>query len=414
MFLHYHRPISDTYFTRKLMLANRWTMLGMLFLVRTSMGFQFQSIASVSPLLIEDLAIGYTEIGTLIGLFMLPGVVIALPGGLLGKRFGDKRVCAIGLALMVVGGILVGISQSYVIAFAGRLLSGIGAVLFNVVLTKMVADWFAGKGIVKAFGVMLSAWPFGIALGLVSQSILAATYSWQIVMYLTAGGCAVGLGVVTALYHAPQTWKGSSLEDASTRFRVPMRELLPVSMAGLAWGAFNAGLVIFFSFTPALLTTQGWSAVDAGSLVSLGLWVSILSLPLGGYLTERIGFTNAIVVIFSLVTAGALFLLPYLPFPVVLSVLVGLSIGPPAGAIAALPAQTLSPENRGPGLGIFYSWYYLAMAVGPVFAGLARDLSGSVAVPVLIGGAMFVATTLFIILFHLSRSKVAAAEPSLG
>ena len=92
----------------------------------------------------------------------------------------------------------------------------------------------------------------------------------------------------------------------------------------------------------------------------------------------------------------------------------GLSTGPPAGAIAALPPQTLSPENRGPGLGIFYSWYYLAMAVGPVFAGLARDLSGSVAVPVLIGGAMFVATTLFIILFHLSRSKVAAAEPSLG
>ena len=120
----------------------------MLFLVRTSMGFQFQSIASVSPLLIEDLAIGYTEIGTLIGLFMLPGwwsLPGPLPGGLLGKRFGDKRVCAIGLALMVVGGILVGISQSYVIAFAGRLLSGIGAVLFNVVLTKMVAELLAGR-----------------------------------------------------------------------------------------------------------------------------------------------------------------------------------------------------------------------------------------------------------------------------
>ncbi len=29
------------------------------------------------------------------------------------------------------------------------------------------------------------------------------------------------------------------------------------------------GLVIFFSFTPALLTTLGRSAVDAGSLVSL-------------------------------------------------------------------------------------------------------------------------------------------------
>ena len=40
------------------MLANRWIILGMLFLVRISMGFQFQSIASVSPFLIEDMGIG--------------------------------------------------------------------------------------------------------------------------------------------------------------------------------------------------------------------------------------------------------------------------------------------------------------------------------------------------------------------
>lgn len=79
--------------------------------------------------------------------------------------------------------------------------------------------------------------------------------------------------------------------------------------------AKNAALTI----TPDLLTTQGWSAGDAGSLVSLGLWVSILSLPLGGYLTERIGFTNAMIAIFSLVAAGALFLLPYLPVPIGLS-----------------------------------------------------------------------------------------------
>ena len=71
------------------------------------MGFQFQSVASVTPFLIDDLGLSYLQIGTLIGLFMLPGALFALPGGLLGKRFGDKRVCAIGLALMVVGGILV-------------------------------------------------------------------------------------------------------------------------------------------------------------------------------------------------------------------------------------------------------------------------------------------------------------------
>ena len=193
-----------------------------------------------------------------------------------------------------------------------------------------------------------------------------------------------------------------------------MREFLPVSMAGLAWGTFNVGLVIFFSFTPTLLTTRGLSIADASSVVSLGLWVTILSVPLGGYLTERVGFTNGMIVIFSIITAGALFLLPYLPIPLSLSILVGLGIGPPAGAIVALPAQALSPANRSLGLGIFFSWYYAAMAVGPAIAGIGLDLTSSPAVPVLIGGVMFVATTLFVSLFRLSRTRVSAVADSSG
>ena len=208
------------------------------------MGFQFQSISSVSTFLIEDLGIGYTEIGTLIGLFMLPGVLIALPSGLLGKRFGDQRVCALGLALMALGGILVGVSQSYALAFSGRLLSGTGAVLFNVILTKMVTDWFARKEIVTALGVMLGAWPFGIALGLVSQSALASAYSWPAVMYVSAVACAVALAAVITLYRKPPVPTYTAQENPGI-FKVPMREMVPVSMAGLAWGTFNVGLVIF-------------------------------------------------------------------------------------------------------------------------------------------------------------------------
>ena len=41
------------------MASNRWLILAVLFLARTSMGFQFQSVASVSPFLIDELAIDY-------------------------------------------------------------------------------------------------------------------------------------------------------------------------------------------------------------------------------------------------------------------------------------------------------------------------------------------------------------------
>src|SRR5216684_2932490 len=84
-------------------LRHRWFVMGIIFLARTTMAMQFQSIAPVAPLLIADLGISYAELGLLIGLYLLPGTVLALPGGLLGQRFGNRRVALWGLALMVGG-----------------------------------------------------------------------------------------------------------------------------------------------------------------------------------------------------------------------------------------------------------------------------------------------------------------------
>ena len=65
-----------------------WAALAVLTAARTSLGFQFQSLASVSPVVVADLSLSYADLGALIGLYFLPGVVIALPGGVLGQRFG--------------------------------------------------------------------------------------------------------------------------------------------------------------------------------------------------------------------------------------------------------------------------------------------------------------------------------------
>ena len=50
---------------------SRWLILAMLFACRTGLGFQFQTLGSVSDSLVSQLGFSYAEIGTLIGLFML-------------------------------------------------------------------------------------------------------------------------------------------------------------------------------------------------------------------------------------------------------------------------------------------------------------------------------------------------------
>ena len=90
-------------------MTNRWSVLGLLFLVRTAMAFQFESVAAIGPVLQRDFGVGLPAIGMLIGLYLLPGVVIALPGGMIGRALGDKRVpgpasrCAVEQACAALG-----------------------------------------------------------------------------------------------------------------------------------------------------------------------------------------------------------------------------------------------------------------------------------------------------------------------
>src|SRR5262250_2923371 len=144
------------------MFESRWVMLAVVFLTRTAMGLMFQSLAAVGPLMVEDLRLTYSGYSLLFALFMLPGAVMALPGGMLGRRFGGRRVAGAGLALMVLGGLVTGVSTGLALAAAGRAVSGIGGVLLNVALTKMIADWFTGREISTAMGVMLASFPVGM------------------------------------------------------------------------------------------------------------------------------------------------------------------------------------------------------------------------------------------------------------
>ena len=147
-------------------LRNRWGILAVLFMVRLTMGFQFQSVAAVAPLLSREFGIGLADIGLLIGLYFAPGVALALPGGAIGQRFGDKTTVLAALLLMLAGGLAMALSASWSIQITGRLVAGAGGVMLNVQMTKMVTDWFAGREIATAMAIFVNSWPAGVAIAL--------------------------------------------------------------------------------------------------------------------------------------------------------------------------------------------------------------------------------------------------------
>ena len=366
--------------------VNRWLILAVLFVARTVMACQFQTVASTASFLIDGLAIDYARLGTLIGLYMLPGIFIALPGGVLGQRFGAKRVVLAGRLLMALGGALRGWASTFRPVAAGRLISGTGAVLINVLMTKMVADWFAKHELVTAMAILITSWPLGLALGLMLFTPLALATSWSAVMHVAALLSLASFVMVALAYCDPPGLAAAPV--ARLRLSLTAREWLAVSLAGWVWMTYNVGYIVLFSFLPALFSAHGFSLTQAGQIVSLLGWTLIVSVPLTGFLAERSRRPN-LFLIGGLAASGlAAVALPLASSPFYAFAMLAVVLGAPAGAIMALPAQALRPESLAGGMGVYFTWYYAGMAVLPGLAGLARDLTGSAAAPALLAAAM--------------------------
>ncbi|UCE32700.1 MAG: MFS transporter [Burkholderiales bacterium] len=389
-------------------MALAWRMLAVLSLARMAMGLQYQSIAPVAPLLSADLGLDQAAIGWLIGMYLLPGVALALPGGLLGARLGDKRVVLIGLAAMTLGAALMASGDARLLT-AGRLISGVGAAFYNVLAAKMVADWFSGKELVLAMSILINAWPVGITLALLVLGALGEASSWQAAFGLTAALAACALLLVAATYRqAPAATAAGAVRLRALGART-WRLLL---VGSLPWMLFNAAFAVSVGFLPTLLVGRGMSVPAAGSLVSLGTFTVIVSVQLGGMIVHRFGNPGLLTVVGNLGWIGATLGILYSDQIVLSVLLMGLLSGLPAAVVVSLPGQFLAPSERNAGMGLFYTIYYIGNATLPGLAGLAADTSGDVAAAIWVAVLLIAATVATYLWFRLldRRPRAAGAD----
>jgi MFS family permease len=364
-------------------LQQRWNILVILFIVRLSMAFQFQSVASLSPLIMKEYGVGLGDIGLLISLYLAPGIAFALPGGEIGRRFGDKRVVLFGLVLMTAGGLLMAIAPSWHWQIGGRIIAGIGGIVLNVLMSKMVTDWFAGKEIATAMAIFVNSWPAGIALCLFALPAVAAASGIVTALLVTAAFCALGFLLLAALYQAP-----ASPAVAAAAVLPPRPAILAMIVAGTIWGLFNAALGMVFGFGTILLVERGWSLSTAGSATSLVLWFASLSVPFGGILADRTGRHVAIMLVGFALFAVALLTAARTSAVIPSFIALGLAGGLSAGPIMSLPARVLTPAVRAVGMGIHFTLFYAFIVATPIVAGIFSTTMGTAAVALDFGAFM--------------------------
>lgn len=366
----------------------RWRILALLFLARVGTGLQFQTLGSVGDDLIVAFGLDYATIGLFIGLFMAPGLFLALPAGFLGGYTSDRVLAVAGLLALGTGGFVSGFATESWFVGLGRVLAGAGFLLINLYFTKMVADWFVGREIATAMSILVTSWPIGIAMGQIGHAWLAQSFGWTVPFLAASTYCLLAAVCVFLFYRSPSDEKpaasASSLGLSSKEWRL-------IFFAGFAWGVYNAGYVVYLSFGPKILEEQGYTTLAAAGTISVASWLMIVSFALCGYIADRFGRRNTILTICMTSAVISLFLLGVPGAGLASSVLFGLVGFAPAGVIMALAGEAMRPEQRAFGMGVFFTIYFAIMMAAPPIAGAVLDATGNVFGPIYFGMVLFAA-----------------------
>ncbi|MFN3313851.1 MAG: MFS transporter [Hyphomonas sp.] len=382
-------------------------MLALLFAARVGLGVNFQAMGSSGDQLVETFGLSYAQIGLMIGFFMAPGLFLALPAGYAGRFASDRMLCGLGLTGLAIGALVTAAAPGPDQIAVGRLVAGAGSLFAMLYFTKMAADWFEGREMATAMSILVMSWPFGIAIGQVGHTWLAEVHGWRAPFAVASAWCAVAAIAVLTLYSPPH--------DLPSRITSRIKGLLPrewglIVLAGIAWGVFNAGYVVYLSFGPSMLAAQGMGTLVAASVISVGSWLMILSGTVCGQIADRFGRRETILAVCMTGAVLALMLLSLPGAGLAASLLFGLVGMAPAGVIMALAGQAVAPERRAFGMGVFLTVYCAIMTASPPVAGWLLDRTGAPDSAILFGAALFALVLPVAVLFRMLKTGT-AAEP---
>ncbi len=373
-----------------------WIILAALALARIAFGYQFQTVATLGTELVQRFGLSYAQLGSLIGAYMLLGVFVALPLGLLGRRFGDRLVLGAGLALMTAGSGISAWADGAAGIAAGRSVAGVGAVAMIVLQGKIIADWFVGARFMIGISVSVCAFPIGMGLAqLVLPPVLMR--SGMHAAFLTdAVPAGLALLLFTLSYREP-----AHAVSVPRRFSLPSRrECLLLAVAGSIWTVYTSGFSSFASYLPSSLSGRGYSLAVTALVVTVATWGNVPGTLAGGGLAARFGGFN-IFLIGSLSLAVGMAGSALTGWPVAWAVLLGVVGSIQPGVIMAVGTLSARPENRAVGMGLFYTLYYLGGTCAPALCGIVADYSGQPEGGLLAAAAI---STLAIPLYMLHRA----------
>ncbi len=233
--------------------TRRWWALGALALSVVVVGLDLTVLNLALPTLATTLHASTAQLQWVVDAYSLVLAAMLLPAGLLGDRYGRKKLLLLALALFGVASVVCAYASSAEALIAARAVLGLGAAfvipLSLSVLPAMFSPEERPRAVTITVGATMLAFPIGPILG----GWLLTHFWWGSVFLINVPVIALALLAVTALLPESRSAERPRLDVAGVL-------VSSAGLAGLTYGAIEAG-------------QRGWgnpgalAAIIAGALV---------------------------------------------------------------------------------------------------------------------------------------------------
>ncbi|ATL30132.1 MFS transporter [Streptomyces formicae] len=211
----------------------RWWALGALVASMLVLGFDMTILNVALPTMAARLGASTGEQQWMADAYVVVFASLMLPAGLLGDRFGRRRMLMTGLGIFLAGSLIGTLADDVSLVVAARAVMGVGGALVMPLALAVLPALFAPGERTKAVGIVSAASALGAPLGPLVGGWLLDHFWWGSIFLINIPMVAIGL--TACLFLLPET-----RDPASPRVDVVSTALTAAGLGALIYGIIEA------------------------------------------------------------------------------------------------------------------------------------------------------------------------------
>lgn len=268
------------------------------------------------PLIRNDFALDYTKAGIVVLVFNLSYGIGQLPAGWLADRIGSRILLTISICGVALCGLLVGLSQSYLMMIIFLVMMGVAGGGYHPSAAPLVSASVEPDKRGRALGLHMIGGSGSFFLAPLFAAAMSKAWGWRgTFTWLSIPTMVFGIIFYIIVSRRMSTRKvtQSSTSQKGTVSSPPVhiRHLIAFMVLSIFTQAVTFAVIAFIPLfmVDHFSTTEGTAAAFLSVIYSAGLWASFL----GGYLSDRY---DALLVTLTVcfATGPFIYLLSFVPY----------------------------------------------------------------------------------------------------